>query len=196
MELSFVEREPEEAVQMLRAAELEIAIVFEYDRLNPPEFERFYEGIELHHLIDDPMYLALPRDHPLGAQGRVRLQDVADETWIQESGTHSWCGQLPRGGVRRGRLQPEGGLPVGRLQRRAGPDRGRGRHIAPPRARPHERARGHRGPLARRQGADAADRRRPRSPAATARPATDAMLEILAEAAARFELPSGAAIAA
>src|ERR671910_2878863 len=47
VELTFVEREPEEAVQMLRAAELEIAIVFEYDELSPT-FERFYEGIELH----------------------------------------------------------------------------------------------------------------------------------------------------
>ena len=39
-----MEREPEEAAQMLRAAELEVAIVFEYDALNPAEFERFYEG--------------------------------------------------------------------------------------------------------------------------------------------------------
>ena len=31
VELSFVEREPEDAAQMLRAAELEVAIVFEYD---------------------------------------------------------------------------------------------------------------------------------------------------------------------
>ena len=50
---------------MRRAAELEIAILFEYGEVNPHEFERFYEGIEQHHLVDDPMYLALPRDHPL-----------------------------------------------------------------------------------------------------------------------------------
>src|SRR5918999_2580381 len=92
VELTFVEHEPEEAAQMLRAAELEIAIVFEYSQLNQPEFERLYEGIELHHLVDDPMYLALPRDHPLAVKPRVRLQDVAEETWIQESGAHSWCG--------------------------------------------------------------------------------------------------------
>src|SRR5918999_1083229 len=91
VELTFVEHEPEDATQMLRAAELEIAIVFEYSQLNQPEFERLYEGIELHHLVDDPMYLALPRDHPLAVKPRVRLQDVAEETWIQESGAHSWC---------------------------------------------------------------------------------------------------------
>src|ERR687889_578529 len=43
VELNFVEREPEEAAQMLRAAELEIAILFEYDTLTgDQEFERFY----------------------------------------------------------------------------------------------------------------------------------------------------------
>src|ERR671919_1271070 len=43
--LRFVEREPEEAAQMLRAAELEVALVFEYGEYNQPELERFYEGI-------------------------------------------------------------------------------------------------------------------------------------------------------
>src|ERR687895_123116 len=49
VELTFVEHEPEEAAQMLRAAELEIAIVFEYGDVNQQEFARLYEGIELHH---------------------------------------------------------------------------------------------------------------------------------------------------
>src|SRR5688500_15132822 len=59
VELTFVEEEPEDAAQMLRAAELELAIVLEYSDLDQREFERLYEGIELHHLADDPMYLAL-----------------------------------------------------------------------------------------------------------------------------------------
>src|SRR3989337_1040175 len=63
-ELNFSEQEPEEAVHMLRAAELEVSLVFEYRDLSQPEFDRLYEGIELRHLIDDPMYLALPRGHP------------------------------------------------------------------------------------------------------------------------------------
>ncbi|MEA2407213.1 MAG: hypothetical protein QOE69_1332, partial [Thermoleophilaceae bacterium] len=44
VELSFVEQEPEEAVPMLRAAELEVALVFEYRDLSQPEFDRLYEG--------------------------------------------------------------------------------------------------------------------------------------------------------
>src|SRR3954467_2835536 len=46
VELSFVEREPEGAAQMLRAAELEIASVFEYDKLNPTDRPLLYEGTE------------------------------------------------------------------------------------------------------------------------------------------------------
>ena len=93
VELSFVEKEPEEAVQMLRSAELEVAIVFEYRHLSQPEFERLYEGIELHELIDDPMYVALPRDHPAAFKPRVRLEDLADDTWIQNDMTGP-CGRL------------------------------------------------------------------------------------------------------
>ena len=78
---------------MLRAAELEVAIVFEYRDLSQPEFDRLYEGIELHHLIDDPMYVALPRDHPAARKPRVRLDDLADETWIQND-TRGTCGRL------------------------------------------------------------------------------------------------------
>src|ERR671910_498542 len=71
VELSFVEKEPEDAVQMLRSAELEVAIVFEYRDLRQPEFDRLYEGIELRHLIDDPMYIAIPRDHPCARKARI-----------------------------------------------------------------------------------------------------------------------------
>src|SRR5918999_1529182 len=72
----------------------EAGLVFEYAEYNQPELERFYEGIELHRLVDDPMYLALPLGHPAANKPRVRLRELSDETWIQESGNHSWCGRF------------------------------------------------------------------------------------------------------
>ena len=58
VELSLLEAEPEEAVPLLKAAELEVALVFEYSHMDQPEFDRLFEGVELMHLLDDPMYLA------------------------------------------------------------------------------------------------------------------------------------------
>jgi DNA-binding transcriptional LysR family regulator len=195
VELSFVEREPEEAAQMLRAAELEIAIVFEYEKLNPTEFERFYEGIELHPLVDDPMYLALPRDHPLGRKSRVRLQDVAEETWIQETGSHSWCGSFHEAVCAKAGFSPNVGfrsddynVVQGLIAAGVGISLLPGLALTNVREDIVIRSLGPQAPSRQIAAATLAGRYRS--------PATGAMLEILDEVAARFELPSGAAIAA
>ena len=194
VELSFVEREPEDAARMLRAAELEVALVFEYRELDRREFDRLYDGIELHHLIDDPMYLALPQGIRWRA-GRasgsgLRRRDV-------DPGERR--AQLVRRPaplrLRGGRLRAEDRLPVRRLQRRSGTDRiGRGHLAAPSLALTNVRedivvrSLGRSAPARRIAAATLAGRYRS--------PATDAMLGILEEVAARFELPSGAAVAA
>jgi len=195
VELSFVEREPEEAAQMLRAAELEIAIVFEYDSLNPMEFERFYEGIELHHLVDDPMFLALPHDHPLARKNRVRLKDVADETWIQEAGSHTWCGSFHEAVCAQAGFSPKVGFQSddynvvqGLVATGVGISLLPGLALTNVREDIVIRSLGPQAPARRIAAATLAGRYRS--------PATGAMLDILGEVAARFELPSGAAIAA
>jgi DNA-binding transcriptional LysR family regulator len=195
VELSFVEREPEEAAQMLRAAELEVALVFEYGEYNQPELERFYEGIELHRLVDDPMYLALPLGHPAANKPHVRLQDFSDETWIQESGNHSWCGRFhetaclaagftPKVGFRSDDYNVVQGLVAA----------GVGISLLPGLSLTNVRE-----DIVIRSLARAAPTRRIAAATLAGRyrsPATDAMLAILEEVAARFELPSGAAVAA
>jgi DNA-binding transcriptional LysR family regulator len=47
------------------------------------------EGIELIPLLDEELMLALPVDHRLARQRRVRLTDLAGETWID--GAHPDC---------------------------------------------------------------------------------------------------------
>jgi DNA-binding transcriptional LysR family regulator len=94
VELGFTEAEPEDSVQMLRAAEVELAIVFDYRHLPGTNIDRLYEGIELHPLVEDPMYLAVPRGHPAARKSRVRMEDLSGETWIQEADPASPCGQL------------------------------------------------------------------------------------------------------
>lgn len=44
------------------------------------------EAYELHHLLDESLYVAVPADHPLAAgQGPVRLAQLADADWISGS---------------------------------------------------------------------------------------------------------------
>jgi DNA-binding transcriptional LysR family regulator len=180
---------------MLRAAELEIAIVFEYRDLQQPDFERIYEGIELHPLVDDPMYLALPRDHPVASKPRVRLADVADATWIQESGCHSWCGGFHEAACAAAGFQPKVGFQSddynvvqGLIAAGVGVSLLPGLALTNLREDIVVRSLGRSAPARRIAAATLAGRYRS--------PATEAMLEILAEVAERFELPSGAAVAA
>jgi DNA-binding transcriptional LysR family regulator len=195
VELTFVEHEPEEAAQMLRAAELEIAIVFEYGEINQPEFARLYAGIELHHLVDDPMYLALPRDHPLARKPRVRLDDFADETWIQETDAHSWCGGFHAACCADAGFEPKVGFQSddynvvqGLIAAGVGISLLPGLALTNVREDIAIRSLGRRAPARRIAAATLAGRYH--SPAAIA------MLDILTEVAGKFELPSGAAVAA
>jgi molybdate transport repressor ModE-like protein len=79
VELSLVEAEPEEAIPLLKAGELDLALVFEYEGVT----DLAHPDVELLHLLDDPMYLALPPDHPLARRRNVKLGDLAEEPWVQ-----------------------------------------------------------------------------------------------------------------
>ncbi|HEX5782887.1 MAG TPA: LysR family transcriptional regulator [Solirubrobacteraceae bacterium] len=76
VELSMSMSEPEDCVPLLRSGELDLGIVFE------SAVTQADDGIERVHLLEDPMYLVLPRDHPLANRRRVRLADLAGEAWI------------------------------------------------------------------------------------------------------------------
>src|SRR5439155_9806036 len=76
--LTLAEGEPEEIVPRLRVGELDLALLFDFDLEGPLQ-----EGMTHVQLLEDPMYLALPREHPLAAKRSVRLEDLAGEAWIQ-----------------------------------------------------------------------------------------------------------------
>ncbi|MGW5348116.1 LysR substrate-binding domain-containing protein [Streptomyces sp. HUAS TT3] len=40
-------------------------------------------GPELHFLLDEPMYVALPRGHRFAGRARLRVAELADESWIE-----------------------------------------------------------------------------------------------------------------
>jgi DNA-binding transcriptional LysR family regulator len=80
VELTLAEAEPEHTVPRLRAGELDLAVVFEFDGAGPPREDMLRVS-----LLEDPLHLALPREHRLAARSLVRLEDLRDEAWVQTS---------------------------------------------------------------------------------------------------------------
>ena len=77
VELSLEPAEPPEALEKLRAGECDIALT-----IDAPFAEGEVEGVDKVHLLDDPMYVALPIAHPLAQAPEVRLEQLASDPWI------------------------------------------------------------------------------------------------------------------
>jgi DNA-binding transcriptional LysR family regulator len=80
VELTLAEGEPEAIVPRLRAGELDLALLFEFAGETP-----LSEDMTRTELLEDPMHLALPREHPLADRQRIRLEDLEADAWVQTS---------------------------------------------------------------------------------------------------------------
>src|SRR5207237_1015461 len=80
VELTLAEDEPEEIAPRLLAGDFDLALLYEFAGEAPVP-----EGLGRIELLEDPMYLALPRAHRLTARRRLRLDDLAAEAWVQTS---------------------------------------------------------------------------------------------------------------
>jgi DNA-binding transcriptional LysR family regulator len=78
VELSLSLAEPEESTPQLKSGELELALVMEGAFRSTVADT----ALELVHLLDDPLYLALPLGHPLARARDLKLADHAGEPWI------------------------------------------------------------------------------------------------------------------
>src|SRR5215217_931028 len=89
IELTVRQLEPEDSLPLLKCGEIDIALTIEPTTLDAAE------GLDSTHLLDDPMFLALPLNHPLANKPRVRMKDLANEAWIGTTDACS-CGALVR----------------------------------------------------------------------------------------------------
>jgi DNA-binding transcriptional LysR family regulator len=88
VELTIVMADPIDSIPRLRAGELDLAL--SHDALWDPRrdvdlamlAEAAPPGIELEHLFDDPMYVAMPAGHPLADASVLELSDFASEPWM------------------------------------------------------------------------------------------------------------------
>ncbi|WP_394828537.1 LysR family transcriptional regulator [Pendulispora albinea] len=80
LDLRLREAEPPEALQQLRAGEIDVAVVFAHEfaadnGLPPPPDD---DGVRLTHLLTEPVHLVVPK----GKRRRKNLAAYADERWI------------------------------------------------------------------------------------------------------------------
>jgi DNA-binding transcriptional LysR family regulator len=70
LQITLTDTHPPEALELLRAGKVDVAVIFRYDETEPEPV-----NVRLHHLLDDPVYLLSTR--------RVRkLAALRDTTWI------------------------------------------------------------------------------------------------------------------
>src|SRR6266540_6200764 len=70
LQISLTDTHPPDALELLRAGKVDVAVIFRYDETEPEP-----DNVRLHHLLDDPLYLLSTR--------RVRkLAELRDATWI------------------------------------------------------------------------------------------------------------------
>jgi DNA-binding transcriptional LysR family regulator len=77
VELTLAEGEPEEIAPRLRTGEFDLALLFEFGAA-----EGDLKRVEL---LQDPLYLALPRGHRLAGKRALRLEELRGEAWVQTS---------------------------------------------------------------------------------------------------------------
>ena len=91
VELTLAEGEPEDIAPRLRTGELDLALLFEFAGQTSLEGDMI--RVEL---LEDPLDLALPRDHRLARRKTLRLSELAGEAWVQTSRSSPCAQQVLR----------------------------------------------------------------------------------------------------
>jgi len=84
VEVTLEPREPFEGLECLKAGDCDIAVTLE-----APFAPIDDKAIERRNLLDDPMYVCLPADHRVAGKARLKMADLAEESWI--IGTTGTC---------------------------------------------------------------------------------------------------------
>jgi DNA-binding transcriptional LysR family regulator len=91
VELSIVMADPAESMPMLRAGELDLALSHDSAAVAAEPLiggdgrdgvRDARTGVEVMHLFDDPMYVAMPANHPLAPRRDLDLALFADDPWM------------------------------------------------------------------------------------------------------------------
>ena len=87
VELRLQAVEPDVGVERVASGDLDAALVLGSDLMAPPTAP----GVELRHVFDDYMLIALPEGHPLASRPSIPLAELRDEGWLM-SDVGGTCG--------------------------------------------------------------------------------------------------------
>jgi DNA-binding transcriptional LysR family regulator len=82
VELTVIESEPEESLPLVRAGTAELALAYHFTD-PPPVVDGDRSGLAWTPVLEDPMWVTLPADHPLAGSSSLAIADLADERWVQ-----------------------------------------------------------------------------------------------------------------
>src|SRR5215218_5544551 len=77
VDLSLVMAEAPDGADKLRAGEVDVALL-----IDTPWECSADTSIERLHVLDDRLYVCLPRAHPRAGKARLRLEDLVEEAWL------------------------------------------------------------------------------------------------------------------
>ncbi len=100
--VTMSEADPEDSLPALKRGEADLAIAYDFE-LAEIGSDR---DLVLTHLLDEEMHVAMPLDHPLAAEPTVRLEQLAEETWLCGA-SESSCRQLTVGSCERAGFKPD-----------------------------------------------------------------------------------------
>jgi len=100
----LLDLEAEEALPLLRAAELDVVIAEEYEHAPRARLE----GVDRHELLDDALLVALHPQHPVALRERpVRIAELAGEPWAAPRPRTAYADMLVRACRGDGGFEPD-----------------------------------------------------------------------------------------
>jgi molybdate transport repressor ModE-like protein len=84
VELSLAEGEPHETIPRLKRGEFDLAVVCNYT--HGTGGGDVLDGLDCIHLLDDPLLAVVPAGHVLAERKAIRLDHLANETWVAGCG--------------------------------------------------------------------------------------------------------------
>ena len=101
VELGMIEGEPDVATAALKAGDIDLALVYDFEALP----DMLDSDLELTHLVDDRYDVILPLEHRLAKKRQLRMADLADEPWIASTDTCG-CRQITESACRDAGFEP------------------------------------------------------------------------------------------